>query len=431
MLYKIDLSRAFRHVKLNPADYDLLGLRHVNWYVNIYLPFGYRNGSVIFQRLSDTVRHIMRRHNFDIINYIDEVIGIDVPSRIDASFDALYTLLHHLGFEVSQKKLVHPSTVINCLGILVDTKTFTLAIPNKKLQEILQLCQSWHQRRNCTKRQLQSLGSLLYVSKCVRTSRFYLNRLLEFLHSMEDRGSISLTVEAKRDINWFLKFLPTFNGTTFFDHRPITVAMELDASLQGLGARWGDQVYTLTIPLGHNNLNICHLEMLNILLALRIWKDQWANSRISVACDNQAVVQVLNSGKTRDLTLAAIARNIQFQAATRDIDLRVTHIPGKSNIITDFSDFSDVPANMALLAHKALQTTHLAFRPATQKMYNSMFRLFLAYIHESPHFSYHLSRSHQLYAIFGCQLYLTISNGQPYLSHKGQNGPLWSSPCNV
>ena len=49
-----------------------------------------------------------------------------------------------------------------------------------------------------------------------------------------------------------------------------------------------------------------------------------------MACDNQAGVQVLNSGKTRDLTLAAIARNIQFHVATRDIDLRVTHIPGKS-----------------------------------------------------------------------------------------------------
>ena len=34
---------------------------------------------------------------------------------------------------------------------------------------------------------------------------------------------------------------------------------------------------------------------------------------------------------------------------------------------------------MASLAHKALQTTHLAFRPATQKMYNGTFRLFLAF----------------------------------------------------
>ena len=34
---------------------------------------------------------------------------------------------------------------------------------------------------------------------------------------------------------------------------------------------------------------------------------------------------------------------------------------------------------MTLLAHKALQTTHLTFRPATQKMYNGMFCLFLAF----------------------------------------------------
>ena len=27
-LYKVDLSRAFRHIKLDPFDYDLSGLRH-------------------------------------------------------------------------------------------------------------------------------------------------------------------------------------------------------------------------------------------------------------------------------------------------------------------------------------------------------------------------------------------------------------------
>ena len=33
MLYKIEISRAFRHVKLDPREYDLLGLRHVDWYI--------------------------------------------------------------------------------------------------------------------------------------------------------------------------------------------------------------------------------------------------------------------------------------------------------------------------------------------------------------------------------------------------------------
>ena len=78
-----------------------------------------------------------------------------------------------------------------------------------------------------------------------------------------------------------------------------------------------------------------HLEMLNILVVLRVWNKCWAKCRIRIACDNEAVVYVLNSGRTRDLTLAAIARNIQLQVATWDINLQVTHIAGKLNQTAD------------------------------------------------------------------------------------------------
>ena len=54
LLYKIDISRAFRHVKIDPRDYFLLGLRHQDYYLDTCLPFGYRNGSGIFQPLSNT-----------------------------------------------------------------------------------------------------------------------------------------------------------------------------------------------------------------------------------------------------------------------------------------------------------------------------------------------------------------------------------------
>ena len=336
MLYKVDISRAFRHIKLDPIDYDLLGLCHDRHYLDTCLPFGYRNGSAIFQRVSDAVRHMMRRRHFEVINYIDDILGIDVPSKIDASFDALRHLLHALGFDISLKKLEKPSTRLNCLGILVDTKEFTLSIPPEKLHQILALCDAWHQKTHCTKRELQSLlGSLLYVSKCVRVSRFFLNRLLDVLRSMEDRRQVELTNDALRDINWFLQFLPKFNGVTFFDQRPITIEIELNASLQGLGARWGSQIYALAIPLGYMNFQIVHLEMLNILAALQVWQSQWSNRKVEIACDNLAAVQVLTSGRTRDLTLAAIARNIQFQAALMNISLKFTHIPGKTNVLAD------------------------------------------------------------------------------------------------
>ena len=336
MIYKIDIKRAFRHVKLDPRDYDLLGLRQDKWFLDTCLPFGFRHGSALFQRLSDAVHHMMCQRGHDVINDIDDILGIELTSRVDASFDALSSLLERLGFEISHNKLVKPSTCVNCLGILVNTENFTLSVPPKKLQEILLMCQTWRQKVTCTKCQLQSLlGSLLFITKCVRSSRFFLNRLLDVLRSIQNKDQVVLSQEAQRDINWFQKFLPTFNGVTIFDHRPTAHEIELDACLQGIGARWGSQVFAFSLPLGYLNYNIAHLEMLNILVALRVWQHFWAKSRVRIACDNEAVVQVLGLGRTRDLTLAAIARNIQLQMATWDINLQVVHIPGKENQIAD------------------------------------------------------------------------------------------------
>ena len=52
-LLKIDVSRAFRHVKVDPADYDLLAL---HWqdkdFIDTYVPFGSRHGTQIFNVLA-------------------------------------------------------------------------------------------------------------------------------------------------------------------------------------------------------------------------------------------------------------------------------------------------------------------------------------------------------------------------------------------
>ena len=44
-IFKVDISRAFRHVRINPGDIDLLGLQHQGkFYIDLSLPFGYRLG---------------------------------------------------------------------------------------------------------------------------------------------------------------------------------------------------------------------------------------------------------------------------------------------------------------------------------------------------------------------------------------------------
>ena len=142
-IYKVDVSRAFRHVKVDPRDYDLLGLYWGGYYVDSCIPFGTRHGSQIFQCLSDAVRFIMRRKGFPIIDYIDDYVGVGVPSVASASYATLLHLMSDLGLTVSQKKLVAPSTQLTCLGVMIDTVEGTIAIPPEKLQQINDTVCDW------------------------------------------------------------------------------------------------------------------------------------------------------------------------------------------------------------------------------------------------------------------------------------------------
>ena len=211
-----------------------------------------------------------------------------------------------------------------------------MSVPEEKLQKIKHTCKSWLHRKNCTKKELQSLlGSLLYISKCIKAARIFLGRMLNTLRNNFADNIITLDVEFKKDLNWFAKLLPSFNGVSFFDKRPVKATIELDASLTGMGARFGHLVYALPITDWLCHLGIVHLEMINILLALKVWGEAWKNAKIIIKCDNQAVVSVLNTGRSRDMLLCAMARNILLQAATWDINLIVLHVLGSENTVAD------------------------------------------------------------------------------------------------
>ena len=81
LLYKIDLQRAFMHLKLDPRDINKTGLQFMNeHYVDTAVPFGYRHSSVCIQRVSDSLRFKMHKKGYIITNYIDELIRCDPPS---------------------------------------------------------------------------------------------------------------------------------------------------------------------------------------------------------------------------------------------------------------------------------------------------------------------------------------------------------------
>ena len=207
------------------------------------------------------------------------------------------------------------------------------------MDQILEECILVSKKHTLTKKQFQSLlGKLLYLHKCVKPARIFVNRILAVFRDNPHKNRIKLTKEFHKDILWFINFLPFFSGSTkiFKDEVSDINSLHIDACLTGAGGVWNSRVYAAPIPTFVGlNLSIAHLEMINVLIALRVWAPLWAQSTVKFSCDNLAVVQVVTSGKTKDSFLNACLRNIWLVTATHDINLLIEHIEGKKNIIAD------------------------------------------------------------------------------------------------
>ena len=210
-------------------------------------------------------------------------------------------------------------------------------------------------KRHLTKKAFQSLlGKLLYIHKCVVPARTFINRMLALFRQSSTKRRIVLTEEFHNDLNWFLLFLPKFNGITYIQKPNIPGAQTLhvDASLTGLGGVWKNQVYATPIfDIYDTPLKIVHLEMLNLVIALKLWAQDWAHSAVKFYCDNLAVVQVVRTGKIRDNMLALCLRNIWLITASYDIDLHIDHIQGQTNKIADLLSriYAPKTVNLTLL----------------------------------------------------------------------------------
>ena len=103
----------------------------------------------------------------------------------------------------------------------------------------------------------------------------------------------------------------------------------------GIGAIFNDKVYAYNIPSLTYEVAIVHLELLNVLVALRRWKHYISNSKVKIYCDNAAVVAALNNFKIKDRIFLLCVRNIWLELAVANIDLVVEHIPGVNNVYAD------------------------------------------------------------------------------------------------
>ena len=91
-----------------------------------------------------------------------------------------------------------------------------MSIAQGKLEAIYEECLAVSNKNILSKGAFQSLlGKLIYIQKCVNPSHIFVNRILELFRNNSHSRKIHLTPDFYKDIQWFLAFLPSYNGVSY------------------------------------------------------------------------------------------------------------------------------------------------------------------------------------------------------------------------
>ena len=111
MIYKIDLSRAYRQLRSDPLDWPLLGIQwEDNCYLDTAIPFGLRHGASACQRTLEAVvviaAEVCGAWN---LPYVDDTTGASLPHKADGHYQGTLGVMASLGLEVAPTNVTPPA----------------------------------------------------------------------------------------------------------------------------------------------------------------------------------------------------------------------------------------------------------------------------------------------------------------------------------
>ena len=341
-LYKTDLARGYRQLRVDPGDWPLLGFTHRGrFYVDVCPPFGLRTSAMCMQRTTEAISWMHQQVGYISRPYLDDFGGAErTIQQAEAALTALQSIMADLGVREAETKICRPATSMVWLGLLYDSEEMTITIPPEKLGEIMTIMGEWQGRTRATRKDMQRLlGLLQFVASVSPPTRIFTNRMLSVLRDMPQRGSETLSLEFKKDVKFFVDMLPEFNGIKVVEKGEVSCQerLELDACLLGCGAFTGECFYAERFPqwLVDEGHSIAHLELLNVVVALKVWCVEWRGQRVDIRTDNTNACLALQTGRSRDPFVQHCVREVFVYCARYDIELCARHQPGRELVRAD------------------------------------------------------------------------------------------------
>ncbi|XP_063055926.1 uncharacterized protein LOC134449746 [Engraulis encrasicolus] len=359
-LAKADITDAFKTMPIHPADWPLFGIQwQSKFYFAVRLTFGCRSSPHIFNCLSEALCWVLLnvyKVPF-LLHLLDDFLLVDFPSLRTGVLDTLKCVFTELGVPLSEEKTIGPSTTIEFLGIVLDTEKMQASLPLDKLDRIRTVIASFLSAPAVSKREMLSLlGHLNFAMRIIPQGRSFISRLLTLAHSVPNLSdTIPLDEGARSDLGFWCQLLRSWNGVSFFyndvHESSDSLALFTDAAPSvGFGGYFQGQWFADTWPVefrtpASGSASIALFEIYPIVVASMLWGKDWSRKRIVLHCDNEAVVNIINKGRSSCTSIMSLVRRLTWQSVLLNFIITAEHIPGSHNVVADalsrfrFQDF--------------------------------------------------------------------------------------------
>ena len=286
-----------------------------SYYYDRVLPFGLRNAPFLFNQLSEAIESILLNkcsissvcHILDDFSVIEPPSDSPLPSQAcKQSLSSMLLTLRNLSIPTAAGKTQGPCTCLEFMGIILDSVRMEARLPDDKVKRIQTSLTSFKSSKSCTLRELQALiGSLNFACRVVPPERAFLQPMIELTRKVfQPHHHIKLTSGFFKDLNMWQEFISGWNGASFFLSTSWTNSDSLhlytDASGSiGFGgilsSQWFNGKWRAHQQLGQSGINIAWQELFALVVACHLWGSTFSNKRILFFCDNQSVVEIVNS----------------------------------------------------------------------------------------------------------------------------------------
>ncbi|XP_046873720.1 LOW QUALITY PROTEIN: uncharacterized protein LOC124466092 [Hypomesus transpacificus] len=350
-LGKADVVDAFKVMPLRPSQWHLFGVRwRGKHYFAVRLTFGCRSSPRIFCTLSEALCWILlnvRKLPF-VLHLLDDFLVVDFPCSPPARcITVLRDTFDELGVPLSDEKTVGPLTSLEFLGIQLDSVLMQASLPAEKLERIRSVMGAASSAVSMSKREMLSLlGHLTFAMRIIPQGRSFVSRLLDLCKTVANlQDTLVLDVGCRSDLSFWALLCAQWNGISFFynDEIETSAALEFytDAALSiGFGGYHGDEWFCavwpaeiLSLPLEHYS-SALH-ELYPIVISCLLWGHLWCRKKITVFCDNEAAVHIINKGRSSVPVINRLVRRLTWTCVLGNFILRAAYVPGLANQSAD------------------------------------------------------------------------------------------------